>query len=194
MEPRVATADDASVIAETFALAFYDDPTWSWAFPDDERRLEQHRTWWGMFVESAIPDGWVWMTAGCGAAALWIPPGRPELNEEAEARYEPLMRELLGDWADRVLELTDEFDADHPSEPHYYLSLLGTHPDHRGRGEGMGLLSDNLARIDAEGAAAYLESSNPANDHRYESLGFARIGEFSAGGSPTVARMWREPS
>lgn len=194
MEPRPATPEDAEAVTETFALAFNDDPTWSWAFPDDRRRLDQHRSWWRLFVDSAIPDGWVWMTEDCGAAALWIPPGRPELSEEAEACYEPLMRELVGDWADQVLQLTAAFDANHPSEPHYYLSLLGTHPDRRGRGEGMALLADNLARIDAEGAAAYLESSNPANDHRYARHGFVRTGEFSApGGQPIVGCMWRDP-
>ncbi len=36
------------------------------------------------------------------------------------------------------------------SEPRYYLTLLGTHPDHRGRGIGMGLLARNLELIDSE--------------------------------------------
>ena len=40
----------------------------------------------------------------------------------------------------------------------------------------------------------YLESSNRANDRRYERLGFELIGEFAVpGGSPTVGRMWRDP-
>jgi hypothetical protein len=42
---------------------------------------------------------------------------------------------------------------------------------------------------------AYLESSNPSNDHRYERLGFVRVGEFAApAGGPTVACMWRDPA
>ncbi len=58
----------------------------------------------------------------------------------------------------------------------------------------MGLLAANLAQIDALGLPAYLESSNPANDARYERLGFVRVGEFSAPrGGPTVGCMWREP-
>ncbi len=41
---------------------------------------------------------------------------------------------------------------------------------------------------------AYLESSNPANNARYERVGFERIGSFSTpDGSQTVATMWREP-
>lgn len=181
-------------MSELFARAFYDDPAWSWGFRDPELRLRQMRAWWGMFVDSALPYGWVRITEGCGAAALWIPPGQPDLNEADEARSEPLLRELLGAWAEQVLVFIGEFRENRPSDPHYYLSLLGTDPDRRGRGEGMGLLADNLARIDTEGAAAYLESTNPANDHRYESHGFERVGEFSApDDGPVVACMWREP-
>ena len=192
---RVATTADAAAVTDLFALAFYEDPTWSWAFSDPGTRMEGHRAMWGLEVNSAIPYGWVWLTDGCGAAALWIPPGEHDLNEEDQAAHEPLLREHVGPGADEVLELVDEFAANRPTEPHYYLSLLGTHPDRRGRGEGMALLEDNLERIDAQGAAAYLESTNPDNNHRYEARGFAQVGEFTTPNeaSPVVACMWREP-
>jgi hypothetical protein len=39
---------------------------------------------------------------------------------------------------------------------------------------------------------AYLESSNPANNGRYASVGFEPHGEFSyPGGGPVVTTMWR---
>src|SRR5215469_4159929 len=87
--------------------------------------------------------------------------GRPDLVAEDEERFEPLMRETLGAGIQRLLETFERFEEARPSEPHYYLSLLGTHPDKAGQGWGMGLLADNLARIESEGATAYLESSNP---------------------------------
>jgi GNAT superfamily N-acetyltransferase len=192
---RQVTDEDVDVVAELFALAFYEDPTWSWAFPDPERRKEQHQLLWGLFLRSAVPYGSVWTTADRGAAALWIPPGEPELSDADEERLEPLVRDLLGSRADAVLELFDRFDANHPrQQPHFYLSMLGTHPDHRGQGKGMGLLAANLAEIDELHLPAYLESSNRANDRRYGRLGFALIGEFAApGGGPTVGCMWRDP-
>jgi hypothetical protein len=59
----------------------------------------------------------------------------------------------------------------------------------------MDLLAANLAQIDAEAAPAYLESSNPTNNARYERLGFKPHGEFSTPeGRHTVTTMWREPS
>jgi ribosomal protein S18 acetylase RimI-like enzyme len=94
------------------------------------------------------------------------------------------------------MELFARFDAAHPdAPPHYYLSLLGTHPEHRGHGVGMSLLSESLDRIDAEHAPAYLESSNPANNHRYERCGFGAVGEFFPPGresGPPVTTMWRD--
>jgi len=192
---RRVTAAEVDYATELFTLAFFDDPTWGWVFPDTQKRMEQHHLWWGLYVHSAVPYGWVWMTDDGGAASLWIPPNRPELNDHDEARMEPMLRELLGAHADDVLVLLERFDANHPrGVPHYYLSLLGTHPDHRGHGKGMGLLAANLAQIDAEGLPAYLESSNRGNDLRYERLGFVQIGEFAApSGGPTVACMWRDP-
>jgi GNAT superfamily N-acetyltransferase len=94
-----------------------------------------------------------------------------------------------------VLTLLDSFDANHPRhEQHYCLSLPGTHPDHRGQGEGMRLLAANVAAVDELGLPAYLESSNRANDHGYERVGFVQVGEFAApAGGPTVACMWRDP-
>lgn len=189
-------AADADAVAELFALAFYADPTWGWAFPDPESRLDQHRRFWALFLHSAIPYRWVWMIEDGSAASLWIPPGEPELSDADEVLLEPLLREEVGAHTEEVLTLIDSFESNHPRDrPHFYLSLLGTHPEHRGKGRGMALLAANLAQIDERGMPAYLESSNRANDHRYERLGFRQVGEFAApGGEPTVACMWREPS
>lgn len=190
----VASEADARAVTELFARAFYSDPTWSWAFPEAGRRLEQLRSWWGLFVHSAISYGSVFRTADGGAAASWIPPGKPELTAADDARMEPLLRALVGEHANDILALIDQFEEHHPHDPpHYYLSLLATHPDHRGSGKGMGLLEASLSRFDAEGVPTYLESSNRSNDQRYARLGYEQIAEFAGpGGKPSVACMWRD--
>lgn len=73
------------------------------------------------------------------------------------------------------------------------MDLLATHPDHRGKGLGMALLADNLTRIDVEAMPAYLESSNSANDPRYERQGFSKVGSFTRPDEhATVSTMWRD--
>jgi GNAT superfamily N-acetyltransferase len=196
VDARPARAADLPGAVETLAQAFYSDPVWSWAFPDPERRIEQHSAVWRMVAESALGYGSAWLVDGGAAVALWIPPGEPELSDADERRLESLVKEMLGEDAARVLETFELFDAAHPDEePHYYLSLLATNPDHSGQGLGMGLLADGLARIDAGGHPAFLESSNPANTPRYERLGFVVCGEFELPeDGPNVTQMWREPA
>ncbi len=190
---RVATALDCARVAETITAAFHNDPVWGWAFPDPEQRPAQLTIWWRFFITSALRYQWVWITEGCEAAAVWIPPGGTELAAADEERAGPLLAELLGDWSETVYHALERFESAHPRhEPHFYLSLLGSHPDHRGRGIGMALLADNLARIDAEHMPAYLESSNPANNARYERAGFMPHGQFAVtDGGPVVTTMWR---
>jgi GNAT superfamily N-acetyltransferase len=194
IRPRLATEADAAAVTATLSAAFDADPLWSWAFPDGDKRPAQYKTFFGLFVESAIPNGWVWTTNQAAAVAVWTPPGKSELSDEAEAKVEPFLIAELGAHAEPVLQVMEHFESARPEgQDFYYLSLLGTHPDHRGRGVGMTLLAANLARIDAEGMPAYLESSNPANNSRYELLGFKPRTEFSTPeGVHTVTTMWRK--
>ena len=48
--PRVASPQDRDDVVAILVSAFYDDPTWSWAFPDPSLRAEQHRRLWRLFV------------------------------------------------------------------------------------------------------------------------------------------------
>ncbi len=191
MDVRVATEDDVDGVTATLTAAFEADPIWSWAFPGGEG-LE---AWWRFFVVSALRYPGVRIAGDYAAVSIWIPPGGAELTDEEEAAIEPMLLDLIGPRAAEVIELLERFEASHPAErPHYYLSLLGTHPDRRGEGIGMALLADGLELIDAEGMPAYLESSNSVNDPRYERLGFSRIGGFERpDGRVSVSTMWREP-
>jgi GNAT superfamily N-acetyltransferase len=186
---RVATTRDLDGLTETLSAAFETDPLWSWAFPE----RDDLAVWWRFLIASALRYPWVWIAGEYAAASVWIPPDGDELTAEEEERIEPLLADLAGPRAPQILELLERFEASHPrQQPHYYLSLLGTHPDHRGSGLGMALLADNLARTDAEGVPAYLESSNPANNRRYERLGFRQLGEFATpDDTRAIATMWR---
>jgi ribosomal protein S18 acetylase RimI-like enzyme len=185
---------DAGSIVAMLAGAFDADPLWSWAFPDRDKRAEQFETWFGLFVQSALPNGWVWIDGQGRAASVWTPPGKTELSAEAKAKVEPFLIGELGAHAKSVLQVMEQFEAVCPDDrSFYYLSFLGTNPEHRGRGIGMKLLESNLTRVDADGMPAYLESSNPANNARYERLGFKPRSSFETpDGKHAVTTMWRE--
>ncbi len=196
MTARRATLANAGTVATIIASAFATDPVWSVALARPDGSTKHHHEHWRRYVEGAIPQGWAWVSSGLEAASVWIPPGGHELPPSGEASLGPWLERMLGAAGrDAYLELAARFEAAHPAgPPHYYLSLLATSPEHRGRGFGMALLAENLAAIDAESMPAYLESTNPANDHRYESVGFRRVGQFEAvSGAATISTMWRDP-
>lgn len=190
MEVRLATERDVDGVTATLVAAFDADPLWTWAFPGPGLDAL-----WRLLVSSALRYSRVWIAGDYAAASVWIPPGGIELTEDEEASLEPMLERQVGPHAAEVLALFERLEHAHPTgPPHYYLSLLGTHPDQRGKGLGMALLADNLAEIDSERMPAYLESSNPENDPRYERLGFVRVGEFERpDGRLTCSTMWREP-
>jgi len=164
-----------------------------WSFPEEATRYDRVYELMRFWTAAAARYPWVRMTDNAEAAAVWIPPGKPEMTKAEEERFSTLIAELFGERANELNDLFHRFDEQHPAEPpHYYLSLWGTHRDHAGRGIGTALIRGNLARIDAEGMPAYLESTNPANIPRYEALGFALTGEFGPIGGPVIATMWRE--
>jgi GNAT superfamily N-acetyltransferase len=189
-EPRIADASDLDGLVTTLTAAFADDPVWRWVFPDTDG-LE---VFWRFLIGSILRFPSTRIAGDYAAAAVWVPPGEAELSAEDDERVEPLLEELVGPRTPEVLELLERFEVNHPIEPpHHYLSLLGIDPAHRGEGLGMGLLAKVLEQHDAEGVPSYLESTNPANNKRYERLGFKQVGEFTTpdGGHP-IATMWRD--
>ena len=191
---RRASMDDIELVSNVVDLAFRSDPLWSLAMRTPNGATDHHIQFWTLFVAGALRYPWVWIAGEGQATAVWIPPGGTELSEHQEDELAVVAGTALGERADDYFALLEEFERAHPRhEAHYYLSLLGTHPEHRGHGIGMQLLRHNLDLIDTEHAASYLESSNPANDRRYESVGFRPVGSIAyPGDGPTVTTMWRD--
>jgi len=189
---RRATAADADRITTILALAFVNDPVWGPVIARPDGGTRHHAALWRPFVDGALRFPATWLTAGGEAAAIWIPPGATSMTPEQEGHLAELAARHLGPGAGRYLELTEVIHAAHPrQEPHYFLTLLGTHPDHRGHGLGMRLLARSLEPIDAEHQPAYLESSNPANDRKYAGLGFEPFGEIACPDGLIISTMWR---
>jgi ribosomal protein S18 acetylase RimI-like enzyme len=193
---RNATPADAPRLAQALASAFQDDPVITWIFPDEHRR----RRVLGAFMEFrlrnlAFPHDQVWTTTGGAAAAVWLPPpGRWQLSRPQRLRLLPALVRFLGLRTASVLGGLERMEERHPHEQsHWYLFILGTEPAAQGRGLGSALLAQGLARVDADGMPAYLESSNERNLALYGRYGFEVTSEVAIQGGPGIWPMWREP-
>jgi GNAT superfamily N-acetyltransferase len=192
MTTRVATAADVAPAIATVTSAFFDDPLWGPVFPDPQRRAEQASQLWRLLLTSAQRFPWTFVAEDARAVAVWIPPDGLELTAKEQGGFEAFLFGVGGRHvADRVLEIGEKFEAARPASEHFYLSLLATHPDFRGAGLGMALLRENLRAVDALGAPAYLESTNPRNEQRYRSVGFEPATEITMSWGPVVKTMWR---
>ncbi len=191
--PRIGKPEDSELITEVVTLSFVADPLWSWAMSRDDKRNHHNSLIWALFVDGALRYSSSWIFGNGEAVSVWISPGGSEMSADQESRLRDCVNETLGDRASRFFDLLAQMEDSHPrDEDHFYLSLLGTYPNSRGKGVGMQLLSHDLDLIDAQHRAAYLESSNPNNDDRYQSAGFEAFGQFRApNGGPTVTTMWR---
>jgi GNAT superfamily N-acetyltransferase len=149
-----------------------------------------------MTVTHAIANDAVWLTSGCGAVVTAFGPGVNEMSDADAKRFPTVLNDLLGDHSDSVSGLFERFEHARPVDtPHLYVSMLGTRGQARGHGIGMALLAHVVKQADAHGIGTYLESSNGANDHRYESAGFSVHGSIPvAPGRPAVNTMWRDPA
>ncbi len=189
---RLATPADIDAITAAFTSAFFHDPVWGPVFPDESRRAEQSALMWRVYATAALRYPWTFVTPDAEAAAIWIPPGGTELTDEEASRLGELIGETAGPQAAAsAREIEERFAAAHPAGSFFHLTILATHASHRGKGLGMALLAETLTRIDALGAAAYLESTNPVNNERYRRAGFEPRAEIAMPSGHVVTTMWR---
>ena len=186
---------DSHAVAGTLALAFEDDPHFSWIIRDADRRLSRLERGFRTFIGRVwLPHGESYTHERCAGAALWVPPGEWHVGLLAQLALLPaVLRDLRGD-TPRLLRALTFVERKHPRERHWYLPAIGVAPAWQGRGFGAALLRPMLERCDAERVPAYLEASSPRNRSLYERNGFEVIEECSyADDAPPMWRMWREP-
>lgn len=192
---RRATAKDIPALSAALARAFYDDPVSSWVYRDDAKRLARLGRGFDLLLRRVyIRHDECYTTDRLAGGALWHPPGTWHLSPLEQLRLLPgIVGHARGD-AFRALRFILALEAAHPQDPHYYLPFAGVSPEWQGRGFGSALIRPVLDRCDAEGIPAYLEASTARNRALYERHDFEVSGDgISAGGSPPMTPMWREP-
>lgn len=192
---RTATKADLDGVCTSLAKAFSDDPVMLHLLPPStpkrERRLALLMR---MEAGGALRHGALWSAADGRANAVWKPPGKWRVGGAELVRQMPQAVNAFRGRIGLALAVVNEIERHHPTEPHWYLAVLGTEPEAQGKGHGSAAMTPVLDHCDREGEAAFLESSKEQNIPFYERHGFVVTGEVTlARGGPTVWPMWRDP-
>jgi ribosomal protein S18 acetylase RimI-like enzyme len=189
-QPSVATAtpEETEQAVVAIVLAFGSDPAARWSYPDPRDYLTHFPAVVRAFGGRAFAAGTAHRAGGFAGAALWLPPG---IGPDEDTMGALLQETVAAERQAEVFAVFERMGSYHPSEPHWYLPLIGVDPAQQNKGLGSALLRHALGQCDSEHAPAYLESSNPANIRLYERHGFEVLGTIQEGSSPPIVPMLR---
>ncbi len=176
--------------------SFVADPLWSAVFASTAEGRAAATAFWRVVVTGALRYPWTMTNTEMTALVVWIPPGQPEWDDEGARELDRIRASLPESSRSRLDELFAVMSANHPEsgpdgEPLAYLSVAAVDPALHGHGRGGELLDESLARVDDEGWAAYLESSNPRNITFYERRGFRVRQRLAGPGGALITTMMR---
>jgi GNAT superfamily N-acetyltransferase len=165
-----ATPADRDRVVDTVVAAFHADPAFRFFFPDEDSYPAYAAQFTGYLFDRRVRLGTVWVALDGAVAALWDPPAN-----EAAADAPPgngVAASLPADVLERINRYDSAVHGMLPDEPHWYLGVLATRPDHAGRRFGRRLMAAGVTTAHAEGLPACLETTNPGNVELYRREGW----------------------
>jgi GNAT superfamily N-acetyltransferase len=187
---KTAAASDEAYIIDVLVRAFAADPAARWGWPDSQQYYMHFPSFVRAFGGKAFTHGSAYYVDGYAATALWLP---PNVHPDEEKLISLVQRTVSEQIQKDFFPVFEQMSHYHPSEPHWYLPLMGVDPLQQGKGFGSALLQHTLIQCDRDRKLAYLESSNPRNIPLYERHGFELLGTIQAGTSPPIFPMLRRP-
>ena len=187
---KTATASDEPATIAAILLAFSADPAARWTWRDPQVYLTHFPPFIRAFGGKAFAHGAAYYVDGYAGAALWLP---PDVHPDEDALISLLQQTVSKQRLNDVFAAFEQMGSYHPTEPHWYLPLIGVDPSQQGNGYGSALMKHGLVPCDRDKKLAYLESTNPRNIPLYERHGFELLGTIQVGKSPPIFPMLRKP-
>lgn len=191
----LASPDARSRVVDTIVRAFAADPAFGWFFAD--RYDELAPLFAGYLFDVRVGRHGVWMIGDAQAVALWNPPDGSERGPDPHPDRDGLQARLRDQLEPEAWERLEAYERPVAEaitdDPHWYLGILATHPDHRGRRLGRAVAEPGLEQAHRDGVPAVLETTNPDNVRVYESAGWEVTATLDPVPGLTVWVMMQEP-
>jgi ribosomal protein S18 acetylase RimI-like enzyme len=186
---RELSRQELGTAAGVLARGMRDNPLHLRAFGDDPARrqaaLERlYRALLAQYHGKGVVLGAFAEEALAGVCAL-VAPGRCRLTLREKLALLPAVASgnPLGT-TPAVLRWTGAWARRDPDQPHWHVGPVGVERDRQGQGIGGTLLAAASARLDAAGAAAYLETDKAVNVGFYRRFGYQVTAEADVLGLP----------
>ena len=177
---------------------FLDDPLT--CFLQRRRRPEAISLIFGALTGDALRYGGGWAARRDGrmvGVSIWLPPGASPVPISRHLRFwrNWLRLGLIApSGLVRAIRAGEALDELHPTEPHWFLSIVAVERERRGTGIGRRLIEAGLAPAHAAGVPVHLDTNRPENLEIYARLGFNVTGEVEAlPGAPPAWGMRADP-
>jgi ribosomal protein S18 acetylase RimI-like enzyme len=174
-----------SVLAEAF---MYDLDTMA-VIPEEGRRKEGLHHIFKVFVRMGVLYGEVYAPSEkLGGVSIWMRSEDVDLGiiRSMRAGFLGLVLKLDGKALNTFSQNGKDVDAAHNeaiTERHWYLNVIGVHPDHQRKGYGRMMIERMLKRIDSEGLPTYLDTNSAKNITIYRKFGFEVVKEYETIGN-----------
>ncbi|MGO8879084.1 MAG: GNAT family N-acetyltransferase [Desulfomonilaceae bacterium] len=185
---------------EILIASFYHDPLAEFFWPNDEFRAKQLTAGLEFLLKlSSIILSSETANRKCVGVIGAVRPGRypPPFFHSMVALIRLTLKLLPLTPLSEMIKMPrvfHRFDKIHPRQPHWYIGVLGVHPDQQGKGLGGELLKPILQKAEEESVIVYLECSNPNSLDFYRKYGFNVIEEIvPVRGCPPIWGLVRKP-
>ena len=122
---RQAARSDEARAMDLLLLAFSADPVTRWTWPDPQQYIAHFPVFAKAFGGGAFASESAFIAESSAGAALWLSPGSAPDEDALMALFE---RSVDGRKLEDVHPLLEQMGRYHPSEPHWYLPLMGVDP------------------------------------------------------------------
>ncbi len=184
MKVEELTRQDKAAAVSVLCASFYDYPVMRYVLRDSGKDYDHHlQELIGFFCESRLSRNSPLLgvrDAGqvVAAALISMPlpkPRPPELQKTIDRLMSVIGAEALA----RFEHYDKQSGQFKPPAPHYYLGMIGVHPEHQGRGYAKSIIEavKAMSANDTDSSAVCLNTETEGNVPLYEHLGFRVIGK-----------------
>ncbi len=171
---RAASAADREAILDVCTAAFVTEPAFAHFFNSD---YDSHaRAFLDYLLEVRLAGGLVWVEEAnerIASVSMWDPPGGATVPQVVQDElWAKTTTAFPADTTARLDHYDEQVHAFEPKGEHYYLGIIASDPNARGRGHGAAVLRPGLMAADAEGLDCFLETGTESNLGYYARFDF----------------------